>query len=65
MSFNKNGETRVYRKEGKKKTVGPKYANENKSNRYTVDDLVEDSDEGREVSLSTEEEDSEEEDVSN
>lgn len=38
--FNKNGEVKVYKKDLE---VSPKVANEDESNRYTVDDLVKDS----------------------
>ena len=54
MAFKKNGETEVFKKENK---VSPKYANKNESNRYTIDDLVEDSDADQEVSLVMEESD--------
>ena len=42
MSFKKDGETKVYIN---KDRIGDKYANSEKSNRYTVDKLVKDSDE--------------------
>ena len=41
MAFNKTGETKVFRSEGK---LGPKFANSDDSNRYTVDDMVQDVD---------------------
>lgn len=41
MSFKKSGETKVYKSEGK---LGTKLANSDSSNRYTVDDMVEDVD---------------------
>ena len=40
MSLKKDGEIKVYKDE---QEVGPKFANKGATNRYTVDDLVRDS----------------------
>lgn len=45
MSFKKDGETKVYKDE---QEIGPKLANKGATNRYTVDDLVKDSEEKEE-----------------
>ena len=63
MAFIKNGETKVYRK-GKK--IGPKFASKDESNRFTIDDLVQESNKKGPVlptPVNTKKE--EEEDVSN
>jgi hypothetical protein len=53
MSFKKDGEVKVYKDE---QEVGPKLANKGSTNRYTVDDLVKDSDKKEEVEDSDKEE---------
>ena len=61
MAFRKDGEVKVYKKDGK---ISPKLASEDESNRFTVDDLVKQVDED-ESNLPLEKDDGEKtEDVS-
>jgi hypothetical protein len=63
MAFDKTGEIKVFKKGDK---VGPKLASRNESNRFTVDDLVNESnDPDFKLTLPIELDEEKEEDVSN
>lgn len=57
MSFVKDGEIKVFKDND---NIGPKSANEGQANRYTVDDLVRDSEKEKTVELDMKSEDMEE-----
>jgi hypothetical protein len=69
MAFKKNGEVKVYKRNGK---ISPKLASDDKSNRFAIDDLVKRSNEEEsEIDFTTEnsviiqDNEEEKEDVSN